>query len=432
MKLLMTILAMIMLVSCTKEQAISGIPDPEIGPQGPIGLTGAQGVAGAQGPQGIQGLPGANGSQGATGAQGVAGAKGATGANGSQGATGATGATGANGAQGVAGAKGATGANGLAGAQGVAGTNGSTIITGATPTVNQGNDTDIFVSTLGVLYQKINNVWTYVVNLVGPQGSAGLNGSNGSNGSQGTTGATGPKGEAGAKGATGANGTNGTNGAQGATGPQGPQGLAGANGSNGAPGAVGATGPQGSPGAQGPKGEAGNSGYVSGLTCSVYKILQSDENEKWSKMFIDGTYKFSTVFSQFNVQDTIIQNTQLFPGFTTAQQALVGLVDFAMDCSGYLYVPQSNYYTFTLTSDDGAELVIYNNALINMDNNQPATTSSSSAVQLYKGYNPINILYFQGPLTNVALILKWQGPVSAGLSGTATVIPASYFFHNNN
>jgi hypothetical protein len=82
------------------------------GRPGPIGATGAQGLAGADG---------IDGADGATGAQGLVGADGATGAQGPAGATGPTGPPGATGAQGPAGATGSTGQTGPTGPAGLSG-----------------------------------------------------------------------------------------------------------------------------------------------------------------------------------------------------------------------------------------------------------------------------------------------------------------------
>lgn len=94
----------------------------EIGPTGPQGVTGPQGIQGqpgVTGPTGIQGSPGVTGpqgnqgSQGDPGNQGVQGQPGDTGPQGNQGITGNTGPQGDPGAQGIQGITGATGATGV-------------------------------------------------------------------------------------------------------------------------------------------------------------------------------------------------------------------------------------------------------------------------------------------------------------------------------
>ena len=79
------------------------------GPQGPIGLTGAQGLKGDKGDIGAAGL---QGPIGLTGAQGLQGIQGVTGVTGPKGPIGLTGVTGS---QGIQGPQGATGSNGLNG-----------------------------------------------------------------------------------------------------------------------------------------------------------------------------------------------------------------------------------------------------------------------------------------------------------------------------
>jgi hypothetical protein len=118
----------------------------------------------------------------------------------------------------------------------------------------------------------------------------------------------------------------------------------------------------------------------------------------------------------------------LFEGFTQAEQNLVGTTNFALDCSGYLTVPEDGLYAFTLTSDDGSEFVIDDTPVINMPNTQAATSGSATNVSLYSGRHSVNMLYYQSLATNVALNLQWSGPANAGL-GTMSTIPASYFSH---
>jgi hypothetical protein len=98
---------------------IGGTGGGTVGPQGPTGAAGANGVTGSQGPTG------ASGPTGATGEQGPTGAAGANGVTGSQGPTGAAGSTGNNGATGAAGANGVTGSQGPTGAAGSTGATGA-------------------------------------------------------------------------------------------------------------------------------------------------------------------------------------------------------------------------------------------------------------------------------------------------------------------
>jgi hypothetical protein len=106
------------------EQGIQGPPGPvgEQGIQGPPGPVGEQGIQGPPGPAG--GLPGPQGPPGpigATGPQGEQGERGLTGATGLTGMTGPAGEDGVNGTQGPRGFNGTDGVNGTQGPQGPAG-----------------------------------------------------------------------------------------------------------------------------------------------------------------------------------------------------------------------------------------------------------------------------------------------------------------------
>ena len=180
------------------------------GPQGPQGVQGEQGAQGARGPQGIQGVPGVQGPKGDQGAQGIQGPAGP---------------------QGPAGAQGPTGAQGPAGAPGKDGT--SLYIEDIYPTlaalrnaIPAGNDKMYMVEADRECYiwSEIENDWSSVGKLQGPEGPQGPEGKQGVQGPKGDTGAQGPQGE---------QGIQGVQGAQGAIGPEGPRGPAGVKGTDG-------------------------------------------------------------------------------------------------------------------------------------------------------------------------------------------------------
>lgn len=209
----------------------------------------------------------------------------------------------------------------------------------------------------------------------------------------------------------------------------GPQGPSGHDGQNGATGPQGSTGAVGAIGATGPAGSNGTNGdgYQPGLECDVYSIKPADESGtvNWNTMLSNGTLKFTTTLANLSVPNENVSN--LFASFTAVQQALIGTTDYALDCSGYLYVPETGSYTLTQGSDDGSELAIDQTLLINMPQLQ-AYSNISKTVQLFAGRHMINVVYFQGPATNMGLTLSWQGPANAGL-GTTQTIPASVFSH---
>jgi predicted alpha/beta superfamily hydrolase len=68
--------------------------------------------------------------------------------------------------------------------------------------------------------------------------------------------------------------------------------------------------------------------------------------------------------------------------------------NFGLKIEGYLEIRQEGYYTFLLTSDDGAKLFIGDRLIIN-ENGSHFRLQKSFMVPLKKGYYPIRMEYFQ-------------------------------------
>lgn len=183
---------------------------------------------------------------------------------GPQGPIGNTGATGPQGPVGPTGATGPQGATGPAGPYGP-----GWVSFPRDPTTS---DAGYAVGTLwvnnqtGTFFQLSQNppvVWAPQGNIKGPTGPAGpagpqgVAGPVGATGPQGATGSIGPPGATGPAGPTGPQGPVGPTGTTGSQGPAGPPGTTGAQGPAGPVGAQGPAGSQGNPGAQGAPGPAG-------------------------------------------------------------------------------------------------------------------------------------------------------------------------------
>lgn len=194
-----------------------------------------------------------------------------------------------------------------------------------------------------------------------------------------------------------------------------------------AAGAAGSSGGRGSAGTQGITGATG-AGLNAGVLCDFYSVLAADEASpvKWDKMLADGTYKFTATLTNFDVLNQ--SNTDIFPGLTAAQQAEIGYADYALDCEGFLNAPETADYSFSQASDDGSQLVIDNQVIINMPEEQAMTSTTVTGVQLFAGLHKFNLQYFQGPPIMIGLTLQWQGPANRGLDSMA-IIPASAFNH---
>jgi len=145
-----------------------------------------------------------------------------------------------------------------------------------------------------------------------------------------------------------------------------------------------------------------------GLLCQVYDSQSIDRSNGLLRILANATSKFEVVVNQLDTGDT--QSSMGYPKFTPAQQAMIGTEDYAMDCSGYLNVPISGNYLFHLFSDDGSKLAIKDALVIDFDGLHSPQEKSSESNLLYKGPNKINVLYFQGPNTQIALDLDWTGP----------------------
>jgi hypothetical protein len=164
----------------------------------------------------------------------------------------------------------------------------------------------------------------------------------------------------------------------------------------------------------------------SGLVCSVYDVASVNRNNGLISILANAVPKFTKVINLFDVGDS--QAALGFPKFTAAEQLLIGTEDYALDCAGYINIPVSNMYNFRVLSDDNVRLAINSVALINSDTLHAPTWDSSSPTLLYKGLNKINVLYFQGPLTQIALKLQISGPTSSGIPAY-TDVPANLLFN---
>ncbi|HYF75162.1 MAG TPA: hypothetical protein VD757_01135 [Candidatus Nitrosocosmicus sp.] len=138
-----------------------------IGPKGDTGLQGIQGPKGDKGDTGLQGTQGPKGDKGDTGLQGI---------------------------QGEKGDKGDTGLQGIQGEQGLPGANGATWYNGSgTASTSLGAINDYYLNTSnGYVYKKTAiATWTYQCSIKGPTGSTGAAGATWYNGAGAPAGTTG-------------------------------------------------------------------------------------------------------------------------------------------------------------------------------------------------------------------------------------------------
>ena len=97
---------------------------------------------------------------------------------------------------------------------------------------------------------------------------------------------------------------------------------------------------------------------------------------------------------------------------------------YAFNYEGYLRVPQTGNYTFTIHADDGVSLLISGEEITDRAGQSPGMTVNRAQVPLQEGWQDFTLRHFQayGPAT---LEVYMQGP---GMEKQR--IPASMFFHD--
>jgi cytochrome c2 len=96
--------------------------------------------------------------------------------------------------------------------------------------------------------------------------------------------------------------------------------------------------------------------------------------------------------------------------------------DFGLRFSGVLEVPTAGEYTFWLNSDDGSQLFLDGQQLINLDGTHPPTEKSAKTT-LKAGPHSFTLLFFQGG-GGLELDLRWAGPEI-----TRRPVPSEAFRH---
>ena len=82
---------------------------------------------------------------------------------------------------------------------------------------------------------------------------------------------------------------------------------------------------------------------------------------------------------------------------------------FAIDYRGRFWAEKPGEYDFSLTSDDGSNLYIDGQLIVDNDGTH-STQERSGKVRLSRGVHDIRVSYFQGPQDEIALVLKVRPP----------------------
>jgi len=108
--------------------------------------------------------------------------------------------------------------------------------------------------------------------------------------------------------------------------------------------------------------------------------------------------------------------TSGFPGVTDRFEW------FAIRYTGTFNVDTQGDYAFRLLSDDGSHLIIDGKKIIDNDGVH-ATRSASGNAYLARGWHSIEVDYFQGPRTEIALQLFWTPPGGSEQISEPTYVP---------
>lgn len=155
---------------------------------------------------------------------------------------------------------------------------------------------------------------------------------------------------------------------------------------------------------------AGQTNLTSGLTCSLYTNLSTALTAfPTSLPSATLTYGYIGAFNQPNTG--VAGGINILPANVRALHTSW----YAIRCSGYIAVVNSDYQLFNLTSDDASLLYINNVKVVDNNGNHGSITRSGS-VLLKRGVHSFRLDYMQGPAGNQSLILENQsGIVPSGL-----------------
>lgn len=143
----------------------------------------------------------------------------------------------------------------------------------------------------------------------------------------------------------------------------------------------------------GTKGKPRLSGYYNGFYVNLYAltVLQNGStlpsingpgSTGWGQLLWTGP-----ITDAINIEDSYIQTRSGLGNYVGIQ------------ISGYIYSPTASTITFRTVSDDGAAVYFNNTVALNAWAYQGPTTTTSAAVPISAGYNPIRILFFEGSVS---------------------------------
>lgn len=152
--------------------------------------------------------------------------------------------------------------------------------------------------------------------------------------------------------------------------------------------------------------QSGSALLSEGLVCKLYTIsggstILAGPSTLTGKTLV-ATYTYKGEFNQAN--SSINDGMNVLP---TGLRAIYKNM-YYLACEGQIVVTESNYYEFSLNSDDASLLYVGGSLVINNDGNHGAT-SKSGTKYLKKGINAFKLEYAQAGGGQMSLILTSNG-----------------------
>lgn len=169
----------------------------------------------------------------------------------------------------------------------------------------------------------------------------------------------------------------------------------------------------------GTKGKPRLSGYYNGLYASIYALTVVQNGSTLPSINGPGGTGWGTQLWSGPITD-VVNITDLYLQQRTSRADYLGV-----QLSGYIYSDVASTITFTIVSDDGGAVYFNNQLVINAWAYQGPTTTVSAAVPINPGFNPINILFFEGSVSCI-----FQFSFKIGSNPVQRVLSCGNCFYN--
>lgn len=154
----------------------------------------------------------------------------------------------------------------------------------------------------------------------------------------------------------------------------------------------------------------GQTQLSAGLSCSVVQVASgqwlssSSPGYPGSGVIVTTGTTYTYLYKgSFNQPDSAGSSPILL--LPSALRPMFAGKNFKISCSGFVVVRETNWYDFSLNSDDGSILTVDGTQVINNDNNHGMTLKTGSKY-LRRGVRSFSISYAQTGSGNFGLILK--------------------------